>query len=247
MASAARWCFAAAICALLGTALLLSGGDLASTSVLLRGALHGGASQAAEGGATGLASEKLRRLEDAEVDVEKDFLKKPAKERLLSEEPPLRRLTLGSCQGCTSNEVQISEELFLCVADFNGGCMLKEFCRDDGPNTETPCCQKLCEEEHKADWNCPNLKTTICPRLPDPDPSLQGNPLAISLPRPLLQCIADKRGPCHLLQECKRRWTGELKSGDDEQNPYCCQLVEEVHPKWECDFNTMDLTGFKGS
>jgi len=245
MARAARWCFAAATCALLGTTLLLSGGDLASTSVLLRGALHGGASEAAEGGAIVPASEKLRRLEDAKVDMEDDFFEKPAKERLLSEEPPLRKMqTLGSCQGCTSNEVQISSELFQCVAEHEGGCQLKAFCDDQGPNGKSPCCQLLCAEESHADWNCPDLHTTICsepPATPAPSPPTA----AKTLPAALLKCVYHKGGPCQLKQECIQRWTGQWQKGVDAAFPGspCCLELDQAQPKWVCDFDAMSLIG----
>merc|ERR1719401_2276847 len=103
MASAAARCgLAAAACALLGAALLLSGSDLTSTSVLLRRALRGEAGEAPEGSAVGLASEEPRRLGNATVGKEEeDFFKRPLKERLPSEDAPLREMTsYGSCRDC---------------------------------------------------------------------------------------------------------------------------------------------------
>jgi len=236
MASAARWCFAAAICALLGTALLLSGGDLASTSVLLRGALHGGASEAAEGGAIGPAAEKPRRLEDSEVDMEEDFFKKPAKERLLSEEPPLRKLTQGSCQGCTSNEVTISEELMTCVAEKQGGCALKSFCEE---NAKDSCCVALCAEPTAVDWAC-DVQTTICGgSTPATSGGSEGNSQATSLSASLLSCIYQKGGPCQLQGFCK------IEIFDKGASDTCCDVLEAESPPWQCSEDYLTLMGYK--
>jgi hypothetical protein len=162
--AAARWCFAAATCAVLGTILLLSGGDVASTSTMLRGAFHAGAS----------ASEEPRRLEDAaaEVDAEDDFFKGPVKEKSLSEEPLRKLQTQGSCEGCTSNEVQISEELFGCVAAHSGGCALIDFCHLKTNHGE-PCCTTLANEfPDGTDWNCPQNREPQPTQAPDPQKGL---------------------------------------------------------------------------
>merc|ERR1712217_513737 len=141
----------------------MGGGHVASTSALLRGAFHAGAS----------ASEEPRRLEDAaaEVDTEDDFFKGPVKQSVTSE--PIRRLTLGSCQGCTSNEVQITAKLFECVAQHGGGCPLQDSCTNGDANKESPCCTEYFAEPSTHDWNCPPpaLATAVPAPTPAPTPA----------------------------------------------------------------------------